>query len=318
MAQAAASNDKAQPGPTSLGAGMERLLGGGGLPLDRLPALRAAFDRTALGYAEALGKTLAEPPTLTVAAVVAGRADDILQRYAGNAMFAVFDAPGWKTRMVAGLSRSFVFSLTEAQFGGDGREPPLEDDRPFSNIEAHIASHCLELVGVAMQGALSEISPLELTLETCSPRVEPTTLGKGAAVVVATLALQLLGRGGVLFLIIPQAALVPLRQRLAQDSSLLAPEENPAWTRRFKSQVGRAELRLAALLETRELTLGDVSQLRVGQVITLGQVGAAPITLACNDRALFRGQLGQSEGRYTVRVDSAVEDARTAIDELAA
>lgn len=313
-----AGQPAAPPGPATRSAGLERLLAGGGLPVDRLPVLRAAFERAAADCATPLQKAINGPVSLSLAAVVAGRADAVLERHAGNAMFAVFDAPGWNTRIVAGLSRSFVFSATEALLGGDGRELPLDDERPFSNIETHLATWCLERLSDALQGALSTIAPIELSLDHSAVRLDPATLGKGAAVVVATIALQVLGRGGVLFVIVPQAALIPFRQVLASDPSKQATPGDTVWTSRLGSQIGQAAVRVSALLESRDLTLGDVADLKVGQVLTLGPVGGSPILLACNNRSLFRCQLGQSEGHYTVRVDAATDEARAVIEGLAA
>lgn len=311
-------NPAVPPATTQRSEGIERLLAGGGLPIDRLPALRAAFEKSVVDSTVPLQAAVNSPLSLSLAAMVAGRADAVFERHAGSAIFAVLDAAAWKTRVVAGLSRSFVFSLTEALLGGDGREAPFTEDRPFTNIETRLATWCLEQVAASLQGALAAIAPLELTLERSASRIDAATLGKAAPAVVATVALQVLGRGGVLFIVLPQAALAPFRHRLAEDPTRQAPTADPGWSSRLGSQVGRAQVRLSAILETHELTLGDVADLQVGQVLTLGPVSGSPVTLACNDRSLFRCQLGQSEGQYTLRVDTPTEGARAVIDGLAA
>lgn len=307
---------EASPRLASFGAGIERLVESAGFAVERLPALRAVFEDLAATCAECLEETTSEAVTIAAAAVMPGKADLILAHHTGNAVFSLVHAPEWKSRLVIGLSRSFVFTLTELQFGGDGAETPLQDDRPFTAIETHLATTFLGKVTAALQSALTPVASVNLSVERSETRLDPIVLGKATPVIVTTLALQTIGRGGVLFVIIPQTALMPFRGNLARDPAQPRPPHDPIWSEQFGAQVSRTQLRLNARLANHQLTLGDIAKLKVGDVLPLDTVAGSRIQLECNGRTLFWCDLGQSEGRYQVRVERSTGEQRELIESI--
>ena len=84
-----------------------------------------------------------------------------------------------------------------------------------------------------------------------------------------TRAIQALNRGGEMFLILPQSVINPMRPALSKVLTGDTAARDPKWTQQIAAEVQKAEVTLRAVLEERLLTLGEIADLKVGQIIGL-------------------------------------------------
>ncbi|MFN3688530.1 flagellar motor switch protein FliM [Salinarimonas sp.] len=299
------------------GAISDRLLDAAGITIDRLPMLHVIFDRVATYCADGIRHMSASPSYFSVSNIESGRIGDILEAYESNAVAAMFHAVDWDTRILVGFDRDFVFTMVEVLFGSDGTEPPVDDERGFSNIEMRLAQALFEEAGDAVKTAFKAISPTALKLERIETRMDFAIIGRrNNLAVVAKLLIQALGRGGEMFVIIPQSALSPMRQSLAHVVSTDTAPADPRWSKQMHSEVARTSVRLEAVLEERMVDLGEIADLKVGQVLELQASPRSLVRLDCNGQALFRAQLGQSDGSYMLRIEDVVDEDEEFFDDL--
>ena len=71
---------------------------------------------------------------------------------------------------------------------------------------------------------------------------------------------------------------------------------------------------LSAVLEERQLTLGEVAGFHVGQVIELNATPSTMVRLECNNQRLFWCQMGQLNGVYSLQVKELADQKREFID----
>jgi flagellar motor switch protein FliM len=157
-----------------------------------------------------------------------------------------------------------------------------------------------------MMEAFAELAPSPITFERIERKLDGAVLGKPAHVsVVVEIAFEALGRSGTLGVILPQMALDRLRPKLMRipDDTALA---DPHWAQRFEAEIGRASASLTAVIEGDVLTLADVAGLQIGQVIGLKGATHNRVKLLSNDQTYFRGELGQDNGSYTVRIEEVM------------
>ncbi|MBN9023255.1 MAG: flagellar motor switch protein FliM, partial [Rhizobiales bacterium] len=125
----------------------DMLLDAAGLTLERLPMLNVIYDRLATFCADALRHMTASQPYFSLSSVENSRIGDILDSYEANAIVGVFHAPTWDSHLLVGFDRDFVFTMIEALLGSDGSEPPVEEERSFSNVEVRVARAIFEPIG---------------------------------------------------------------------------------------------------------------------------------------------------------------------------
>ncbi|KQQ25969.1 flagellar motor switch protein FliM [Methylobacterium sp. Leaf125] len=295
-------------GPTGNAADIRaRLIEAGGLSLDRMPMLNVVFDRLTSGCSDNLKPLVASPVYFTFNGFASGRFGEMLDAYENNAVAGIFHAPEWDSHILVGLDRDFLFTMVEALFGSDGGEPPVEDERAFSSLEIRLAQTILEQVGRALESSFSLVSATPFRLERTETRMEFAVIGgRNNKAVEAKFTIQALNRGGEMFLILPQSVINPMRPALSKVLTGDTAARDPKWTQQIAAEVQKAEVTLRAVLEERLLTLGEIADLKVGQIIGLDATPSTRVKLEGNDRPLFWCHMGQAQGSYVLRVDEAI------------
>jgi flagellar motor switch protein FliM len=257
------------------------------------------------------------PCYFSVNGISNGRVGDIIKDYEGNAVAGILHAEQWDSRILIVLDRDFVFTMVEALFGSDGAEPPLDVERAFSNIELRLAHVLFERFAKALQSAFAGTSNVTFRLERIETAMASLAVGRsGNMSICANIMLQALYRGGQMFLIIPHSALNPLRQKLAHVVVSDGKAADPNWREQMESEVQRTEVTLSAVLDERQLALGDVAQFHVGQVIELDATPRTLARLENNNQVLFRCHIGQLDGYYAMQVADPVDQKRKFVDDI--
>lgn len=293
------------------------LLDAAGPSVDKLPMLKVIFDQMAMLSADSLRQFAASEASYSVASVESGRIGDIVEPYEGNAVAGVFQSPGWDSHIIIGFDRAFIFTMIEALFGADGSEPPVDDERSFSTIEVRIAQMLLEQAARALQASFAPFSDTPFKFERLETRMDFAVIGRRNNVAVAAkFLLQALDRGGEMFVVIPQSALAPMRQVLSRVVSNESNAVDPVWSRQIRGEVQKTSVSLRAVLEERTVTLAEVANMKVGQILQLQANPDSRIKVESKEQALFWCKLGQSDGSYKLRIEDFFDREQEFVNDI--
>lgn len=295
----------------------DMLLDAAGLSLDKLPMLHVIFDRMSTHCADSLRQYAASHAYYSLSNLESGRIGDMLEMYEANAVVGIYHVPEWDTQVLVGFDRDFVFTMVEVLFGGDGSEPPVDDERSFSNIEMRISQALFEQMGKALAASFALVKKTTFVFQRLETRMDFAIIGRrNNLAMAAKFLLQAINRGGEMFVIIPQSALTPMRQRLTRTTTGDASVRDPNWTRHIHTEVNRTEVTLNVIMEERQVELGDMASLKVGDVLKLQATPRTKMKLQSSGQPLFWCSLGQAEGSYVVRVEDPVDHDQEFLDDL--
>jgi flagellar motor switch protein FliM len=277
------------------------------LSLDRLPVLNTIFENMALSCVDTFRDYCTPVFSAFVNQVVSGDSWDLLEANA-DSVSAVFYCREWDARLLIGLERRLLFAIVEAMYGGDGSELPFDQTRPFTSLETRIGRVVCEFAAKAFVTCFAQVSELTIEFERIETALEFTTLGQNSMMMVqAKILFQVLDQGGVLFVLIPQNAMNPIRQKLERERRSMPPSADPRWTNALSSRVSKAEITVRAVIEGRNLPLEDIVKLAPGQTLELNGTDQS-IVVECEGDRLFRGKLGQSRGFFTITIEDPISD----------
>jgi flagellar motor switch protein FliM len=295
----------------------ERLFDSAGISIERLPLLRVIFDRLATHCAENARQLSTAPAYFTVSSVKTERIGAILEAAEGKAIVSMLHAQAWDARIMIGLDNKLVFGLVEALFGGDGSEPPYTENRSLTNIEMRVAQKTLDIIARSLQTALSVIQEMHFKFERLETRMDFAVIApRNSFAVLAKLNLRILGRSGEVFVVLPQAAINPIRQSLSVDHGNDVAAADPRWSKQIETEVSKADVVVQAILEEEGFTLSDIAELKVGKILHLKSTAKSRVKLECNSEPLFWCQLGQADGKYTLKVDDIYDSEPDFLDGL--
>lgn len=281
------------------------------LSIDKLPMLNIVVERMAIGCVEAFHEYCSPAFSGFVNQIVSGDSWDLLEALS-DSVAVIFYCREWDARIVIGLERRLVFAITEAMFGGEGTEPPFETARPFTILETRIGKAVCEFAAKSLEKAFSAICDMSLEPERTETALEFTTLGQTSMMMIhVQILLQVLEQGGLMFVLIPQNSLNPIRQKLERERKPLPASFDPRWTNAMQSRISTTEVQVKALLEGKDLQVSELVQLKPGAFIELDGNGQG-ILIECEGDRLFRGHLGQEHGFFTITIDAPIsEDSGT-------
>ena len=78
----------------------------------------------------------------------------------------------------------------------------------------------------------------------------------------------------------------------------------------------RTEVAIRAVLEADDYTLGDLADLKVGQVLKLQATPRSRVKVESSEQPLFWAYLGQNEGFHTLCIDEAIDPEREFINDV--
>ena len=238
------------------------------LSLDRLPVLNSIFEDMAVACVERFRDYCSPAFTAFVNQVASGDSWDLLEARA-DSVAVIFYCREWDARILLGLERRLVFSVIEAMFGGDGSELPFDGTRPFTALETRIGRLFANLPPT-LEASFGKVCEISLAYERTETALEFTTLGQSSMIMIeAKILFQVLDQGGVLFVLIPQNSMNPIRQKLERERKPLPSSYDPRWTSALTRRVSKAEVNLCAMIEGKNIELDDILRLEAGKMIEL-------------------------------------------------
>lgn len=113
--------------------------------------------------------------------------------------------------------------------------------------------------------------------------------------------------GGGIMLVLPIRILDMLRMAPAQPAPAGEQLPDPQWGSLLAKAVNTTQLDMVAVLGRRQMTLEDVANLEVGQVVGLETGPREPLRVEAADRPVFSAMLGRTSGRYTLKFEEMLD-----------
>jgi flagellar motor switch protein FliM len=127
-------------------------------------------------------------------------------------------------------------------------------------------------------------------------------------VVVIGFEVKMTNRAGPMSLCIPYNAIEPLVEDLSAQSWFVTGknggESNVA--DRIADGLSGAKVDLEATLATTTISLGELRNLEVGDLIVTSRPAASPVALAVEGRTKFMARLGQFRGKRALQIQRAI------------
>lgn len=287
------------------------VLGRGTAGTDTSPLFADMMDRVAEACLPSFEKLAGENIAVScyVTSVTQDTASEVIA--AGASMItALFEIPALATRLAISLEDDFLQLFVEIMCGGTAGEASSAAPRPTTSIDRQFARVALNTLSATFAAECTGYGLSSLTFGQIQAKPDPGALGKrNAKVTVATFSMECLGRDGSFHVVFPQAVMERFKQDALPAAKQPVARVDPEWSGRLQAEISRTTVSLDAFLEADKLTLGQIAGLKIGQIVTLPKTAPSRCELRCDDKPLFRCELGQADGRYSLRIESGLPSA---------
>ena len=200
-----------------------------------------------------------------------------------------------------------VFTVVDNFFGGNGKYHTRIEGREFTPTEMRVIQLLLKQTFADLVEAWAPVMPVEF--EYLNSEVNPhfaNIISPREYIVVSKFHVELEGGGGEFHVSLPYSMLEPIREQLDAGVQSDRVERDESWTRAMRNQLQDAEVELACALATRQISLRELSRLKVGDVIPIDL--PKTVELQVEQMPLFTGDFGTHNGRNAIKVTSVHAD----------
>ena len=197
---------------------------------------------------------------------------------------------------------NLVFLVVDNMFGGDGRFHTRVEGRDFTPTEQRIIQNLLDVVFTEYSKAWAPVFKLDFNYLRSEMNSQFANIATPSEIVIATsFALELGGAQAEMHICFPYSMLEPIRELLYSTMQSDHLTSDRRWIKLLSRQLQTAEVDLHCTLGTARVTLRDIVDMRVGDVIPLNvpellqaEVDGVPV-LECRQ--------GTKNGNYAIRVE---------------
>lgn len=279
---------------------VERLIGDTGEPDHIIKAARALGLRALPAIRQSLNEQVSHPIEIEVESVALSRMAEARRADVENDALVVAASATSPDALMLIADAGAIALLVSALFGGDPDMPVTPIDRALTSIELELASVVFEATAKALNGsgvrALSIKFPMPSAIS--GKDLKKLVIRDGPAVRIAFTLITPSGEGRFTVMM-PQRVLLLHRGDAGAD---LPQEQEAEWSARFSEEVMRSGVRVEATIPLSRMTLGELSELFVGQVLEMPETAPTSARLSARRKTLFTCEFGKIGQNFTVQI----------------
>lgn len=205
------------------------------------------------------------------------------------------------------ISPLIVYPIVDRLLGGSNADLFIPQ-RPLTAIELRLVSKIIDRAVSSLKEAWEQIADIDFALEeTESNPALAQIVAPNEVVVVVGFELKMGGRAGTMSLCVPYNVIEPVVDKLSNQTwaAYKKNQKDNFNRKRVAHQLDSAKLDTRAVLAHTSISLNDLRQLEIGDIIMTDKPASSAITLQVAGRRKFIGHLGQFRGNRAFKVARA-------------
>ena len=197
---------------------------------------------------------------------------------------------------------NLVFLVVDNMFGGDGRFHTRVEGRDFTPTEQRIIQGLLGVVFHEYQRAWAPVFQMTFEYVRSEMNSQFANIATPSEIVVAnSFSLELGGAQADMHVCLPYSMVEPIRETLYSTMQSDHLTQDKRWETMMGRQLQAAEVELVANLGGATITLGDIVNMKVGDVIPLQLPELLQAEI--DGVGIIEGHYGVQNGQYAIKVE---------------
>lgn len=276
---------------------------------DQMRALQTLHESFARNFGAALSGFLRTIVEVKVANCEQMTYAEFISGLPNPTSFNLMQAKPLEGQMCLEISPLIIYPIIDRLLGGTNSELFIPQ-RPMTLIETRLISKVTTRGLAALAEAWAGMKQLnfEITATESNPQLVQI-VPPNEVVVVIGFEVKMANRAGTMNLCIPYNVIEPIVEDLSSQNWFNTPKAGSGveMKQRIAGTLGRAGLVITGVLAETTITLRDLMNLSVGDLITTDRPAGSPVVLCVENEKSFLGNIGQFKGLRAVKVSRAVQ-----------
>ncbi len=206
------------------------------------------------------------------------------------------------------IESKLAYALVDSFFGGDDRPYSKVEGKDFTPIEISIVRKVVDLAIDDLEAAWESIHPIECSF--VRTEVNPQFVGivpPTDVVIASAFDVELENANGTITLVIPYSTIEPIKQKLSTGFQVESDQtDKKLWTSIIKDQLLDTELDVKVNLGQSEISLNELMNLKVGDVIPLDQDANGEFDILVQEVKKYKGLYGVYHGSVAMQITKPI------------
>lgn len=275
----------------------------------RLPQLDVIYEKFMRSFRVSLSSALRKIATLTHASTDFLKFGEFINTLPMPTCMSVLRFNALRGSALFVIESKLAYALVDNFFGGADRPYTKIEGKDFTPIELQIVRKVVDLAIEDLESAWASVEKIDASF--VRTEINPQFVGivpPTDIVIASTFDVELENANGTITLVIPYATIEPIKQKLATGFQVESDQtDKKMWTAIIRSQLLDTSVNLNVNLGQSEITLNDLMQLKVGDVIPLDQDTTGEFDVNVEGVSKFKAFYGIHHGSVAVQVTRPVE-----------
>jgi flagellar motor switch protein FliM len=196
-----------------------------------------------------------------------------------------------------------AYALIDSYFGGTDRPFTKIEGKEFTHIELSIIRRVMDLAISDLEEAWAPVHKNKISF--VRTEVNPQFVGvvpPSDVIISTTFEVELENASGTIALVIPYSTIEPIKHKLNATFQTEGDKQDKVWTNTMSEHLNQVEAEVNVNLGDTNITVGDLVNLNVGDIIPLGQDADGELKVLLEGVAKYRCLFGISRGNRAVQV----------------
>ena len=202
-----------------------------------------------------------------------------------------------------------AYALVDSYFGGTDRPFTKIEGKEFTHIELSIIKKVMDLAMLDLEEAWAPIHRTKIGY--IRTEVNPQFVGvvpPSDVIISTTFEVELENASGTIALVIPYATIEPIKQKLNASFQSETDTKDKVWTTTLTEHLQNMEASAVVNLGVTQISVGDLVNLNVGDIIPLTQDADGELELMIEGYSKFKCLFGVSRGNRAVQITRPILD----------
>ena len=268
----------------------------------RLPTLEIINERFARLLRIGLFNFLRRTSEVSVGSVRISKYSDFIRNLVVPTNLNLVQIKPFRGTALMIFDPNLVFLLVDNLFGGDGRFHTRVEGRDFTQTEQRIIKRLLDIVTETYMKSWEPVYRIECEYVRSEMNTQFANIATPNEVVVSTtFTIELGDVSGELHFCMPYSMIEPIRDILSSSLQGEVLGVDRRWVRLMTQQIQGAEVELVTDLAKARMTLNDVLNMKVGDVIPLSL--SETVEAKVDNVPMMECKYGIFNGQYALRVE---------------
>ena len=202
-----------------------------------------------------------------------------------------------------------AYALIDSYLGGTDRPFTKIEGKEFTRIELSIMRKVMDLAMNDLEEAWAPVHKIDI--EFMREEVNPQFLGMvppSDVIISTTFEVELENASGTIALVVPYSTVEPIKHKLNASFQTEIDESDQVWTDTLQEHLEETEADMTVNLGQAPITVSDLVNLNVGDVIPLDKDADGELDLIVEGVPKYKCMFGVSKGNRAVQITRQNED----------